>query len=216
MRNDDIVLERYIGLAARCSSGPDEAYAMPHYLDRAEDAAKIIAGAKRIMVVGCSGGGKSTLSHKLSAAFGLRYISMDREIFWLPGWQARPREEQRQKIAAIVAEEKWLMDGSNPSSFDMRLPRSHIVLWVRMPRWLCLWGAISRIVKGYGKARPEMAEGCPERIDLDFLRYIWNFERRHSPIFEESFALHGPNVPIFQLKSRKQIRRLLDLLVVED
>lgn len=64
---------------------------MPHYLDRAEDAAKVIASAKRIMVVGCSGGGKSTLSQKLAAAFGLRYISMDREIFWLPGWQARPR-----------------------------------------------------------------------------------------------------------------------------
>ncbi len=189
---------------------------MPHYLDRAEDAAKIIASAKRIMVVGCSGGGKSTLSQKLAAAFGLRYISMDREIFWLPGWQARPREEQRQRIAAIITEERWLMDGSNPSSFDMRLPISDIVLWVRMPRWLCLWGAISRAIKGYGKARPEMAEGCPERIDVDFLRYIWNFERRHAPIFEQNFALFGQGVPVFQLKSRKQFRRLLDLLHIED
>ena len=189
---------------------------MPNYLENVKDAAAIIASARRIMVVGCSGGGKSTLSQKLAAAFGLRYISMDRDIFWLPGWQLRPREEQRQRIAAVITEDRWLMDGSNPSSFDLRLPRTDIVLWVRMPRWLCLWGAVSRIVKGYGKARPEMAAGCPERIDLDFLRYIWNFERRHSPIFEESFALHGPNVPIFQLKSRKQIRRLLDLLVVED
>ncbi|MGG2477740.1 AAA family ATPase [Rhizobium sp. BR5] len=189
---------------------------MPNYLENVEDAAAIIASAQRIMVVGCSGGGKSTLSQKLATAFGLRYISMDRDIFWLPGWQARPREEQRQRIAAIITEDRWLMDGSNPSSFDMRLPRTDIVLWVRMPRWLCLWGAVSRIAKGYGKARPEMAAGCPERIDLDFLRYIWNFEHRHTPIFEQNFALHGPNVPIFQLKSRKQLRRLLDLLVIED
>ncbi|MDH7800689.1 MULTISPECIES: AAA family ATPase [unclassified Rhizobium] len=189
---------------------------MPHYLDRAEDAANIIAVAQRIMVVGCSGGGKSTLSQKLASAFGLRYISMDREVFWLSGWQARPREEQRQRIAVIVTEDRWLMDGSNPSSFDMRLPRTDIVLWVRMPRWLCLWGAISRIIKGYGKARPEMAVGCPERMDLDFLRYIWNFERRHAPIFEQNFKVYGPNVPVFQLKSRKQLRRLLDLLVIED
>lgn len=189
---------------------------MPNYLHRVEDAAAIIAGAQRILVVGCSGGGKSTLSQKLAGNFGLRYISMDREIFWLPGWQARARDEQRQRIAAIITEERWLMDGSNPSSFDIRLPRSHIVLWVRMPRWLCLWGAVSRAIKGYGKARPEMAEGCPERIDIDFLRYIWNFEHRHAPIFEQNFALYGPDVPVFQLKSRKQFRRLLDLLVIED
>ncbi|RAL98856.1 AAA family ATPase [Agrobacterium sp. MS2] len=189
---------------------------MPNYLQRVEDAAAIIAGAQRIMVVGCSGGGKSTLSQKLSAAFGLRYISMDREIFWLPGWQARPREEQRQRIAAIITEERWLMDGSNPSSFDMRLPRSHIVVWVRMPRWLCLWGAVSRAIKGYGKARPEMAEGCGERIDKEFLRYIWNFEQRTAPVLERNFDLYGPDVPVWQLKSRKQLRRLLDLLHIED
>ncbi len=189
---------------------------MPNYLHRVEDAAAIIAGAQRIMVVGCSGGGKTTLSQKLARNFGLRYISMDRDVFWLPGWQARPREEQRQRIATIITEERWLMDGSNPSSFDIRLPRSHIVLWVRMPRWLCLRGAVSRAIKGYGKARPEMAEGCPERIDIDFLRYIWNFERRHASIFEQNFALYGPDVPVFQLKSRKQFRRLLDLLRIED
>ncbi|QKJ90774.1 AAA family ATPase [Agrobacterium pusense] len=189
---------------------------MPNYLEKTDDAAAIIAGARRIMIVGCSGGGKSTLSRKLVRRFGLEYISMDREIFWLPGWQLRTRAEQRERIADFVAGERWLMDGSNPSSFDLRLPRTDIVIWVRMPRWLCLWGAISRIVKGYGKARPEMAQGCPERLDREFLRYIWNFERRHAPLFEQNFDLYGPDVPVWQLKSRKQLRRLLDLLHIED
>ncbi|WP_144574458.1 AAA family ATPase [Agrobacterium sp. DE0009] len=189
---------------------------MPNYLHAVEEAAGIIAKAQRIMIVGCSGGGKSTLSRKLVQRFGFEYISMDREIFWLPGWQARPRSEQRQIIARFVSRERWLMDGSNPSSFDLRLPRTDIVIWVRMPRWLCLWGAISRIIKGFGKARPEMADGCPERLDGAFLRYIWNFERRHAPIFERNFDLYGPDVPIWQVKSRKQTRRLLDLLHIED
>ncbi len=63
---------------------------------------------------------------------------------------------------------------------------------------------------------PKMAEGCPERLDLDFLLYIWNFERRSAPIFERNLALYGPGVPVLRLKSRKQFRLLLDLLASED
>ena len=61
-----------------------------------------------------------------------------------------------------------------------------------------------------------MAQGCPERLDREFLRYIWNFERRHAPLFEQNFDLYGPDVPVWQVKSRKQLRRLLDLLHIED
>jgi hypothetical protein len=65
---------------------------------------------------------------------------------------------------------------------------------------------------GYGRTRPEMAEGCPERIDGEFLRYIWNFERMTVPKILAGLAQHGPDVPVLQLKSRGEMRQLLDLL----
>lgn len=175
-------------------------------------AAARIDTADRILVIGCSGGGKSTLSQAICERLDLPYVSMDREFYWLPGWVKRSRDEERSLIAAKVAEQRWLMDGSGQSTFDLRLPRTDLILWVRMPRWLCLWGAMSRAVTGYGKTRPEMAPGCPERIDGEFLSYIWNFERRTVPKILAGLAQHGPDVPVLQLKSRGEMRQLLDLL----
>ena len=175
-------------------------------------AADHIRSADRILVMGCSGGGKSTLSQEICARLDLPYVSMDREFFWLPGWVKRDKAEERALIAAKVAEERWLIDGTAPSSFDLRLPRTEFVLWVRMPRWLCIWGALSRALRWLGRSRPDMAPGCPERIDWEFLRYIWDWERKFAPKVLAGLAQHGPDVPVLQLKSRGEMRQLLDLL----
>lgn len=177
-----------------------------------EQATALIRRARRILVVGCSGGGKSTLSRKIAKRFGLPYISLDRDVFWLPGWVVRDRVEQRAIIASRILEEHWIMDGTNPSSLDIRLPRTDFVIWVRMPRLLCIWGAISRWAKWIGRTRPEMAPGCMEKIDWEFLRFIWTFEEKFVPRIVAGISEHGPDVPVFQLKSRRQMRELLDLL----
>lgn len=168
--------------------------------------------AHRVLIIGCSGGGKSTLAQKIVTRLDLPYVSMDREFFWLPDWVKRDKAEERRLIAAKVAEDRWLIDGNAPSSFDLRLPRTELVLWVRMPRWLCIWGALSRALRWFGRSRPDMAPGCRERIDWEFLRYIWDWERRFAPKVIAGLAEHGPNVPVFQLKSRDEMRQLLDLL----
>lgn len=181
-----------------------------------EAAAKIIS-ASRIMVVGSSGAGKSTLSRKLATRLGLEYQSIDRDVRWIEGWATRDVSEQLAILRNLVKRERWIMDGSNPSTFDIRLPRTDIVIWVRMPRWMCLLGVVRRVARYHGTVRPEMAPGCPEPLpDWDFLTYIWTFEKRHSPIFIRNFGLHGPDVPVIQLKSRSDVRLLLDLLGIDD
>ena len=177
-----------------------------------EQAAEHIRRARRILVVGCSGGGKSTLSLKIAERFGLSYISLDRDVRWLPGWMQRDRVEQRNIIASRILEDRWIMDGTSPSTFDIRLPRTEVVVWVRMPRLLCIWGAISRWAKWIGRTRPEMAPGCIEKVDWEFLRFIWTFEEKFAPRIVAGIAEHGPDVPVLQLKSRRQMRELLDLL----
>jgi adenylate kinase family enzyme len=176
------------------------------------EAVSSLRSANRVLVIGCSGGGKTRLSMRLCKLLDLPMVSMDREFFWMPGWRQRARQEERALIAQAIAGERWLMDGSGPSSFDLRVPRADVVLWLRMPRLLCLWGVTSRWIRWVGRTRPEMAPDCPERIDWHFLRYVWHFERRLAPLIVAGLARHGPQVPVFQLKSRREMRQLLDLL----
>lgn len=137
---------------------------------------------------------------------------MDKAFFWLPGWVGRPRDEQRPMIARAVAGERWIMDGSNPSSFDIRVPRSDIIIWVRMPRLLCLWGVVKRGFHYRGRTREDMADGCLEQIpDREFISYIWNFEKVHAPLFIRNIDRFGPEKPLVVLKSRRELRELLDI-----
>ncbi len=184
---------------------------MPSYLPYIEDALPRLRQASRILVIGCSGGGKSTLSRKLSEKLGLPYVSMDRDFFWLPGWVKRPKTEERALIAASVAQNRWIMDGSGPSTFDLRFPRTDMVIWVRVPRRVCLWGLVCRVASSFGRVRPDMAPGCPEQLpDREFLSYIWNFERRVSPVIIQMLDRHAPEMPVLTLRSRRDIRALAE------
>lgn len=184
---------------------------MPFDIPEIEDALPILRQARRILVIGSSGGGKSTLSRKLSQKLDLPYISMDRDFFWLPGWVKRPKAEERALITASVAKERWIMDGSGPSTFDLRFPRTDLVIWVRVPRRVCLWGLICRVASSFGRVRPDMAPGCPEQLpDLEFLSYIWNFERRVSPVITRMLDRYAPDMLVLTLRSRRDIRALTD------
>ncbi|MCL6651974.1 AAA family ATPase [Agrobacterium rubi] len=178
-----------------------------------EEAAALVSKASRIMVVGSSGAGKTTLSQGLASHRGLEYFSIDRDVRWISGWTQREAGEQRRILEDIVRRERWLLDGSGPSTFELRLPRTDIVIWMRLPRVTCLMGIAKRVARYYGTVRPHMAEGCREPLpDRKFLSYIWNFEKHHAPKFLRNFELYGPQVPIFQVKSRAQARQLLDLV----
>lgn len=150
-----------------------------------DQAARILEKADRILIMGCSGTGKSTLAQAIASLRGLTYVSMDRDIFWLPGWRSRPRPEAIALIEQAVA---------GP------------------PRHVALRGVISRWLRYRGRSRPEMAPGCPERLDWKFLRYIWTLERDEAPQFQEMLEQHGRNVPVVTLKSYREGEDLLSRL----
>jgi len=140
----------------------------------------------------------------------LEYLSLDRDVRWLPGWRERDRSEQRSIISRLVEKDRWVFDGSGASTFDLRLPRTDLILWVRVPRKVALFGLSRRIISNYGKVRPFMSDGCPEKFpDREFISYIWNFEKRYAPRFVNSIDQYGPNIPVAILKSHTDINNLL-------
>ncbi|MEQ1407855.1 AAA family ATPase [Neorhizobium sp. Rsf11] len=176
------------------------------------EAADKVRHADRILVVGCSGGGKSTLSQKIARRFGLVYLSIDRDVLWLPGWVQRERGEQRRIIEKLILQDRWVMDGTNSSTFDIRVPRSDIVVWVRMPRLVNVWGILSRWMRHWGRTRPDMAPGCPEKMDWEFFQFVWTWEEKFRPRVLAGLEEHAGDRPVLVLKSRADMRELLDLV----
>ena len=135
---------------------------------------------KRIVVIGCSGSGKSTFSRKLQQLTGNPLHHLDK-LFWLPDWELRSAEEQDRIQKELVKEENWIIDGNYQRSLPIRLERADTVFFFDYPRRLCLYRALKRIVSNRKRTRPDMGEGCPERFDWEFMKFIWNFNKNNRP-----------------------------------
>lgn len=135
----------------------------------------------RVLVWGCSGSGKSTFARELCRITGLPHVSLDAH-FWQPGWVESERAEFRARMAPILASENWVLDGNYTSALEgAQVPRATHIFLFDLPRWRCLAGVIGRIAGSYGRVRPEMAPGCPEKVDFTFFRYIWEFRAKQQP-----------------------------------
>ena len=184
---------------------------MPSYISL-QAAAQQLSNSSRVSVIGCSGGGKSTLSNRISEHFNLPYLSYDRDVRWLPGWVARERNERFDILRTLSARERWVFDGTSPKTFHIRLPRTELIIWVRVPRRVALVGVMRRVLRHHGTTRPGMAEGCIEKFpDREFLSYIWNFEKHSAPVVIKNIDQHAPHVPVVVLYSRQDF----DLLFAE-
>ena len=163
---------------------------------------------QRVLVIGISGAGKSTFSRQLAQRTSLPLVHLDKE-FWQPGWKETPREQWRAKVADLITREAWIMDGGFGASLDLRLPRADTVLWFDYPRLICLARALKRVATSYGRVREDLAPGCPERIDLEFLRYIWDFNDKSRPQIVAMLAEHGRHLEPIVFRRDGDARRFL-------
>ena len=161
----------------------------------------------RIMIIGCGGSGKSTLARQLGQKLGLPVVHLDK-LFWHPGWVESTKEEIDAKIAAALDEPQWIMDGNYNRTLPLRIRKCDAVIYLDFSRFACLMGVAKRVLTTYGTVRPDMADGCPERFDLDFLRWVWNFNKNKR---EQYYRLlnEAEGVETIVLKNRRAVRKFL-------
>jgi adenylate kinase family enzyme len=163
---------------------------------------------RRILVIGCSGAGKSTLARRLSGKFGLPLIHLD-AAYWLPGWKEPPRELWRRTVADLVARDQWVMDGNYSGTFDLRMPRAEMIVFLDLPRLVCLRGILWRPLRYWGKQRPDMGLGCIERYDWPFVQYVWGFRDTQRPKIFQAIKTLGETAELVHLRSRNEVRAFL-------
>jgi len=163
---------------------------------------------QRICILGCSGGGKSTFANSLAKATGLPLIHLDRE-YWRPGWQLPSSAEWRTQHQALIARPAWIIDGNYSSTADERLARADTIVLFDRPRWLCFWRIAKRVATSWGKVRADMAPGCPEQFDWEFLVYVWQFKAKHQPRLEAAMARFAPGRQLVIARSDRDLDAFL-------
>ncbi len=164
---------------------------------------------RRICIIGCGGSGKSYLSDILGAAVGIDVLHLDK-IFWLPGWVTRERDEFDAICAEWYRRESFIIDGNYSRTLPDRVDVSSTVIWLDFSTFACIRGVFSRIIKNFGRVRSDMGDGCPERFDLEFIVWIWNFRRDQRPKLvaaAEKARAEGKRVIVFQ--NRRQVNEFL-------
>jgi adenylate kinase family enzyme len=132
---------------------------------------------KRIIVIGSPGSGKTTFSRKLAEITGIPLIHLDKE-FWNYGWVETPRDEWVKKQENLILEDEWIADGNYGATMDMRIKKADTVICFQLSRIVCILSYFKRVITNINKVRPDMPEGCPEKFDFQFMKYIWNFPKK--------------------------------------
>lgn len=160
---------------------------------------------KRVLVIGSSGAGKSTFAKRLHDLTGLKLIHLDR-FYHKPNWGQPTEEEWLGIVKELIKEDEWIIDGNFGGTMEIRMKRCDTVVWLDLPRTVCTYRILKRTVKFWNKSRPDMAEGCRERFDWEFLKYVWNFPRVTKPKIEARLE-KMKHFDLFHLKSDKEIEK---------
>ena len=166
-----------------------------------------VAGLRRWAIIGCGGSGKSTFARALGERTGLPVIHLDR-FYWGPGWVKSSTPEWEQRVAELARRDEWIIDGNYGGTMDIRLAAAHGIVFLDYARRVCLTGALRRRV--FARDRPDMTEGCPDRLTAQYLRWIWDYRRTRRPRVFERLAGYRDEKQVFVFDTRAEARHFLE------
>lgn len=164
---------------------------------------------RKILIIGSGGAGKSTLARNLHEATGIELIHLDK-VFWQPNWIKTPDDEWGKTVENLLKLDSWIMDGNFGGTMEMRIAAADTVIFFDLPRALCVWQAYKRFLLYRNINRPDMAEGCNEKFDMEFLRWIWDYPKRTKPRVEALLKRFQNEKDIIRFKSRGEVKDFLE------
>jgi adenylate kinase family enzyme len=165
----------------------------------------------RVMVIGNAGGGKSTMCKVLSAAYSLPHYSIDK-IQWRPNWIPAPEGEFTAAHEALLAQERWVIDGYGSwASVLRRMDEADTIILVDHPVRIHYWWATKRQVKALFFGRPDGPEGCPMfPVTIRLFKMMWWLHQEMRPKLLAAIEARREIIRIIHIRSPKQLAEFTD------
>ncbi|QKS72528.1 DNA topology modulation protein [Paenalkalicoccus suaedae] len=164
---------------------------------------------ERIAIVGSGGAGKSTFARRLGRAIGLEVVHLD-TLMWRPNWELVSREEQKQiQLELLASPDGWIIDGNYGFTMELRLQAADTIIFLDLPRWLCMTRIVKRRIHYHNRSRPDMREGNKEQLTLEFLRFVWGFKKNKRPQIKGRLQKLENEKRVVILHSRREVEAFL-------
>ena len=167
----------------------------------------------KIAVIGYSGSGKSTMARQLGSIYEIPVLHLDK-VHFLTSWQERDDEEAKEMTAAFMENKAWVIDG-NYSRFhsERRFLEADKIIFFNFNRLTCLFWAYNRYRTYKGKTREDMADGCNEKLDYEFIKWLLidGRTKKRKNKYKNLINKYPEKVTI--LKNRKQAKEFLNNII---
>lgn len=165
----------------------------------------------KIAILGYSGSGKSTLAKLLSEEYNIDVLHFD-TVHFLPDWEIRCREDKERITKEFLdTHTDWVIDGNYSKLFyERRMMEADMIILLLFNRFSCFLRAYHRYLKYKNKTRPDMAEGCNEKFDLEFARWIlWEGRTKSSrERYERVISQYGGKTVV--IKNQRQLSSFIN------
>jgi adenylate kinase family enzyme len=162
------------------------------------------------MIMGGGGAGKSTLARKLHEITKLPLFHLD-YYYWNDGWVPTDDERFLLMVENMASGNEWIIDGNYSRTIDCRIAKADTIIFLDYSRWVLLSGILKRRIMYNGKTRPDIKEGCPEKLDWEFISWVWHFSKR-SGVKQRELLKNVQDKKIFHFRNRIQLNRWLNEL----
>ncbi|MBK1877069.1 DNA topology modulation protein [Pelagicoccus mobilis] len=166
---------------------------------------------ERIAIIGSGGAGKTVFAKQLAECLGLPIFHLDK-LFWKPNWVESDRDEWRALQEQLCGKPRWIMDGNYGGTMEVRLQACDTVIFIDLPRWLCIFRVLRRIWTYRNRTRPDVTDGCPERFNWVFVRYLWSYPKTRKPQILTRLGELPTETRVYILTSRREVREFLERL----
>lgn len=167
---------------------------------------------ERILVLGSGGAGKSVFAKQLGKLLNITVEHLDKH-YWKPGWVKPANDEWVSMVDDLIRGERWIIDGNFSGTLDQRVARCDTIIFLDMSRLLCLWRIVKRRVTYLNSTRPDMTKGCDEKLDFEFVSWVWNYSRRTRPRILSLMQNTSEGKRMVWLRSRRDVEDFLDSLM---
>ncbi len=153
---------------------------------------------KKIIIIGCSGSGKTTFAEKLAQKTGTELFYLDC-VWHKPDRTHISREDFDERLAEILQKEKWIIDGNYQRTLEARMKVCDTVFFFDLPTEVCLEGATERL----GKARYDLP-WIDTELDPKLKEEIESFGTKNRPQIYELLEKYKQGREVFIFKSREE------------